>query len=651
VDGWIGRIRLRVGDDAVILVVATHCRTGEPPPVVNIDKDELRRKHGGVIADFFETDSFEDKHTQRYGIDELRTAITAHAARLRGMGDLLPPTWKTARENILALAKKKTPWIARERFAHICGKAGLADDATDGLLILLHELGQIVYFGRGADEVVPAGAGDEEQRLGDVVILRPEWLAKAVCFVIEDGETRNAAGVLRYERLRRIWYDGRKGDAKYDPKLYPYFLALMEKYDICYRLEDGASSLVPQLITRGRPQGLPWYPADQPGSLPQLALACEMDEVPPGLVPLMIVRTHRFSQQDNHWELGAFLDYGAYGTAHMALVDRELMLTVRGEYPPHFMTLLVDSFEVLVDDVWPGLKKRYRFSVPCPRRDDHGVPCPGRLELDMLRKARKKKTRSGDRVEELPCPRCVEMLEIDALLHGREAAGLTPHQRLERIDATTAKTGAAVEGLASFAAESFRLILASMHNETAAGPGMFTLLPEDGKWLEIQGKRRHRLTLWCEYPECPHPLCRIGSDGEGEYTFERSADWLIKAAPVITWTARVLKVALPIISGVVQAGLDEWDLEHVKPKLDLMEKCAGALPSGKLETRGPAERPTGFSKRPEGAGLREFHDLLKAEVKGRAWGGLRHVPTKTGDFLWLCPKHYAEFDPDLPRLP
>ena len=145
-------------------------------------------------------------------------------------------------------------------------------------------------------------------------------------------------------------------------------------------------------------------------------------------------------------------------------------------------------------------------------------------------------------------------------------------------------------------------------------------------------------------------MCKIGSGGEGEYKFERSADWLIKAAPVITWTARVLKVALPIISGVIKAGLDEWDLKGLKPKLDLMEKCAGALPGGELETLGGGERATGFFKRPEGADLREFHDLLKAEVKGRAWGGLGRVGTKTGDYPWLCPTHYAEFDPALPEV-
>ncbi|GAG46021.1 unnamed protein product, partial [marine sediment metagenome] len=194
VNGWIERIKLRVGADATILVVATHARTGEPPPGIHIDQDDLRRKHGDVIAGFFETDSFEDETTNRVGIDVLREAISHHAAHLRGMGDPLPPAWKKARADILALALERTPWIPRDRFVEICRSHGMPEDSTAGLMILMHQLGQIVYFGPGdeprasarADSQTPGDSHtlkEEDRQLGDVVILMPEWLAKAVCFV------------------------------------------------------------------------------------------------------------------------------------------------------------------------------------------------------------------------------------------------------------------------------------------------------------------------------------------------------------------------------------------------------------------------------------------------------------------------------------
>ncbi len=54
----------------------------------------------------------------------------------------------------------------------------------------------------------------------------------------------------------------------------------------------------------------------------------------------------------------------------------------------------------------------------------------------------------------------------------------------------------------------------------------------------------------------------------------------------------------------------------------------------------------------EGAGLREFHALLKEIDKKQTWGGLRRVTAKaTGDVLWVCRKHYKIYDPGLPKLP
>ncbi len=82
-----------------------------------------------------------------------------------------------------------------------------------------------------------------------------------------------------------------------------------------------------------------------------------------------------------------------------------------------------------------------------------------------------------------------------------------------------------------------------------------------------------------------------------------------------------------------------------------MEKCAGAVPGGELETHSKSLRPTGFFKRPDGFELREFHDLIEDQIKGRHWGGLRRVPTDSGDFLWLCPDHYKDFVPELPVIP
>ena len=82
VEGWLRRIRLRVGRDARALLVATHCAERRP----ELDYPHLERAFPGMLAGAFETDS-----RTGLGIDRLRQAIGAEAARLPQMGQLDQP--------------------------------------------------------------------------------------------------------------------------------------------------------------------------------------------------------------------------------------------------------------------------------------------------------------------------------------------------------------------------------------------------------------------------------------------------------------------------------------------------------------------------------------------------------------------------------
>ena len=86
---------------------------------------------------------------------------------------------------------------------------------------LLQDLGHIIYY-----------ANDDGLR--DLVVLQPEWLTKAISYVLEDEQTAAKCGILDHDRLKTLWFDhGRADRQQYDPKLHPYFLRLMEKFDIC----------------------------------------------------------------------------------------------------------------------------------------------------------------------------------------------------------------------------------------------------------------------------------------------------------------------------------------------------------------------------------------------------------------------------------
>jgi hypothetical protein len=613
VEGWIKRIRLRVGDGARIIIVATHCQTGGR--IARIDESQLRKDYGVLIAGFHEVDS-----STGFGVEELKTVIADVAATLPQMGEPFNLDWKTARDEILALEEPRIPFST---FAEVCASHGLDETDTETLAGLMHDLGHIVYYG-----------GDEG--LADDVVLQPEWLTKAIGYVLEDRGANDESGMLEHSRLRDVWHDRvPEGQPRYDRSLHPFFLRVMEKYDVSYRLEGERSSLVAQLVPNLRPS-LPWDSEDvATGGIARIALTCTMDDAPPGLVPWMTVRTHHFATTPRlHWQRGMFLRYDDYGEALLELQGRELRVTVRATWPDYFMSILRFTLERLIGERWVGL--RHTFSVPCPTMRESGERCTGRFPFDSLLSFKAKS------VEDVPCLICTEDNSVDELLTGFAPPDI--RKQLGRIEH-------GVSASASEAAAWYRTVLRALSTETRECPHLFTLQPLDLNRFNPAniGREGYRLTLWCEHPEEQHPTCDIGSDGIGEYTFERPKEWFVKVTPYIALVARTLKTVVPIGGAVLKATLDESLLKDFGTHIDVMDKVATAMPRIESDTGRRPDAPNELTDA-EGSGLRELHTLLLDLEPSKTWGDLRRTLAPTGEYLWLCPVHYRLYDPGLPVL-
>ena len=322
-EGWLERIHLRVGDAARVLIVATHCNERQP----ELDYPALEAKYGDILAGHCQVDSADGT-----GIAELR-----HASPKSW------PGWNTSARPLTVAGSRRgtrcwrwtTTHITYAEFAAVCADHGLGETDASALIGMLHTLGHIIFY--------------DSDGLRDFVVLKPEWITKAIGYVLEDKEIRAAKGILAHRRLNAIWHE--HGDEKretYPPRYFPYFLRLMEQYDVSARLEGEDASLIPQMVPYERPS-LPWEAADPTGQ-GQLSLVCEMDQNPPGLIAWTTVRNHRWTT-DTHWRSGVFL---RHEDGHEALVDfvsrlkSELSITARGEYPAHFMSLIRDGLERLI---------------------------------------------------------------------------------------------------------------------------------------------------------------------------------------------------------------------------------------------------------------------------------------------------------------
>ena len=133
----------------------------------------------------------------------------------------------------------------------------------------MHDLGGIVHF-------------DVDDGLQDIVVLKPDWLTKAIGYVLEDRETVENNGELVHARLAHLWGNPKR-DTQYEPQHHPYFLRLLEKFDVSRRMEGGENSLVAQLVPAPRPK-LPWDGASNLKDLRELRLAYRLSEDVPGII-------------------------------------------------------------------------------------------------------------------------------------------------------------------------------------------------------------------------------------------------------------------------------------------------------------------------------------------------------------------------------
>jgi internalin A len=340
---------------------------------------------------------------------------------------------------------------------------GLSGIANETLAHLMHDLGYIVHY-------------SDDEKLRDDVILKPEWLTKAIGFVLEDRKTQELDGILPDNRLYQVWHEHPFKDEpqRYTPDLYPFFLRLMEKYDVSYRLPEGDASLVAQHVPQVRPS-LPWQPEEEPkDNQRRLGMVCVMDEAPQGLVPWMIVRTHDYAypvgQHSLHWQKGMFLRNNSHGEALLELCGREFHMYAEAVWPEYFMNLLRQRLDKLIIDNWPGLEGRYSFIVPCKNN-----ACEGRFEIAALRDF----LNDGD--ETIRCQKCRERQNIIELLYGFEdydiRENMTTLQRT--VDRGFANVGEEFEKLRSQIANNVLVTMKAMANEAKNGPRLFTIEPVD----------------------------------------------------------------------------------------------------------------------------------------------------------------------------
>ncbi|MGK7904278.1 MAG: COR domain-containing protein [Hormoscilla sp.] len=659
IEYWIKLIKHRA-PEAKIIIVATHGGPNQRQP--DIDSHDIIARFGrNTICGFFHVDS-KPGATENH-IDELKEAIARVAASLPEVGRKVPAKWQEAREELQATAKA---YLSYDEVIALCAEKEIKREEADLFLLISHTLGHLIHY-------------HQDPILKNIVILKPDWLAKAISFVLDDRQTRDNGGLVDFSRLNLLWNDpDRPERERYPEELHPIFRKLMERFHLSYRVVDpssgkpGETSLIAQLVSDKRPDEkleANWG-EKQDGDEEKQQICRIVDENgnsanAEGLFYQLIVRLHKYSlgranyEDSTHWKRGLLLDDDYNGRALLEYRGTDLWITVRAAYPEFLIHELRKEVKWLVEHFWRGLK--CQVMVPCIE------PCgknePGKWLFDVEQLINFK--RQG--MPKFPCtlPGCNQLQDIDGLLRNAPSPATSQvalstqlTEELQDLSREITRQKEQIrQGFQQLSRNQWAMLSRSdlqytrfqqmLVDEAKDGPRLFSFQPiapgffDLPKWMS----RKYQLTLWCEHSRLPLPALNPENPKKGVYKLSLPRKWLVKAKPFLKLMTTTLSLVLPVASAATKVVLDEAAYAAIEAELKLGQETLDATIEGSDKLlvgsgNAPEWEDSDTVVRAEGAILRELHAILKKEDPN--FGGLVRVQNKRREFLWVHPRFQYE---------
>jgi hypothetical protein len=312
--------------------------------------------------------------------------------QLPHVGEAVPARWLAIRAE-LEERKRQAPFISRKEYFQIYGRH-LEFDETKALRLsrYLHDLGVFLHF-------------QENSLLSRYVILQNTWATEAVFNLLDDEPTKARSGYFAEADCQRIWAEPIYED------MHPELRALMEKFELCYKLRDQHPEtwLAPQLLSPVVPEAVKEWPRSD-----DLVLTYRYTFLPKGLISRLMVRMHRFVRHpERSWRSGVCFAQGP--TELLARVSsssgQEIELRARGPERKALLNVIASDLDAL-NDSFEGLKDKVRKFVPCLCSHCRHSTTPERYQEANLLK------RKQDGKLTIECPESYEEVNVLELLEG-----------------------------------------------------------------------------------------------------------------------------------------------------------------------------------------------------------------------------------------
>jgi len=651
VEYWINLIKLRA-PEAKILVVATHGGPNRRQPDID-EYDIIHRFSRDTVRGFFRVDSKPSDKGNYLGIDDLKEAIAEIAAELPGVGDKVPAIWQELRQTLQA---RPEAYLSHHQVVELCAEHEMDREEADLFLLLSHTLGHIIHY-------------HDDDILKDTVILKPDWLTKAISFVLDDGKTRQNQGLVEFSHLNHLWNDPQRKE-RYPEYLHPKFLKLMERFDISYRVvepsqPDSNTSLIAQLLSDGRPReklAANWGEHQENCDRENQQVCRIVDENgnaanAEGLFYRLIVRLHKYSlgredySQSTHWKRGLLLDDDYNGRALLEYKGTDLWITVRAPYPEYFIGELVKEVRWLVKDFWRGLN--CQVMVPCMEPCGKNAPGTGLFEVKDLIERKKR----GYSEERCRVGGCDEWQDIDNLL--RNTSSPATSIEIEKLQNIIRKLAASQKdrdpqlvleslnteerAMLSQIDRQFAEFREDLADEAKEGPRLFSLKFVKPGFIGSITQTKLQLTLWCEHSRQPLPVLNPEEPGRGVYELDLPRKWLVKAKPLLESIAIMLTPFHPVAGAMTRVFVEKVVYGAKQEAIEENQKTIEIL-GQQLEEESGEEDP----RRAKGEILRELQAFLRKKDSEKdpkdKFGGLMRVQNKRREYLWVHASFRDEYE-------
>ncbi|MFM5891194.1 MAG: COR domain-containing protein [Dolichospermum sp.] len=268
---WLKIIQSFGGDSPIILVGN---KIDEHP--LDIDQPGLRNKYKNIKAIV----SISCKTGN--GRETLLKIIKQELAKLEGINDLLPKSWFRVKTH---LEEIKKDYILYHEYEAICQNEEINETLKQSTLMeLLHQLGIVLNF-------------RDDFGLNNIPVLNPEWVTNGVYKILNDNLLMTKyRGMLTLQELKRILDNSKYPDDK--PK---FIIKMMEKFELCFPVDNIDGYLIPDLLPKEEPATGEWENV--------LAFQYHYNILPSSIISRFIVRMHHQADKKTWWRSGIALKY------------------------------------------------------------------------------------------------------------------------------------------------------------------------------------------------------------------------------------------------------------------------------------------------------------------------------------------------------